>query len=237
MKIKRHMSAAMKHGLKLPGQILDLANWKLTLPVCTYNPPNPDEVKQPALKNYTSSFFEPVGDGSGVVFRAIAAGTPTVGSEYARTELREMDGGGRRLASWSCSQGSHRLFARQSIDQLPTGRPAVVAGQIHGTTEYGLLVRLDGSQLYVRTAEGAMGDLDPNYQLGTVFDLQLTASNNTVRAYYNGSLKVEFRRNWQTCYFKAGVYLQSNVRRWGDSGGSYGQVTIYDLQVEHSVTG
>jgi hypothetical protein len=225
----------MKYGLRLPGQILDLTNWKLTLPICTYNPPNPDEVKQPALSHYTSSFFQPNGDNNGVVFRAIATGVPTVGSEYARTELREMDGGGRRLGSWSCSRGSHHLYIRQSIDYLPTGRPAVVAGQVHCSTEYGLLVRLDGRQLYVRTAEGSMGDLDPNYQLGTLFELRIAAQDNVISVYYNESLKVEFRRDWQTCYFKAGVYLQSNVKRWGDSEGSYGQVTIHDLRVGHTV--
>lgn len=229
------MRRLIRNGRNPPGHILDLTNWKLTLPICTYSPPNPDEVKQPTLASYISPFFQPNDTGDGVMFRANAGGVPTVGSDYARTELREMESNGRRRSSWSAGQGTHTMSIRQSVDHLPAARPAVVAGQIHGTTEYGLLVRLDGSQLYARTADGPMGDLDSNYQLGTVFDLIVVAQENVVKIYYNGSLKVEFPRNWNTCYFKAGVYLQSNVQRWGDSRDSYGQVTIYDLQVSHTL--
>jgi hypothetical protein len=216
------------------GPIFNLTDWKLTLPVCTYNPPNPDEVKQPELSRYQSPFFRPNDTGDGVVFRAPADGVPTVGSDYARTELREMTARGARLASWPCGLGRHTMTIRQSIDQLPSARPALVAGQIHQTTAYGMLIRLDGTRLYVRTADGPMGDLDPHYQLGGVFTLTVAAAAGQIRVYYNGELRAEFPRNWATCYFKAGVYLQSNPQRWGDSGQSYGQVTIYALEVSHS---
>jgi Alginate lyase len=215
-------------------RILNLTNWKLTLPVCTYNPPNPDEIKQPMLNRYQSQFFRPNDAGDGVIFCASAGGCPTVGSDYARTELREMADNGTRPASWSCSLGTHRMIIRQAIDHLPTARPAVVAGQIHATSVYGMLIRLDDTRLYVRTADGPMGDLDASYQLGTIFTLKLEVENEQIRVYYNEELKVDFVRNWETCYFKAGVYLQSNRQRWGDSDESYGQVTIYDLEVSHT---
>jgi hypothetical protein len=97
-----------------------------------------------------------------------------------------------------------------------------------------MLIRLDDARLYVRTADGPMGDLDTYYQLGSVFTLKLEVAGGQIQVYYNGELKAEFVRDWETCYFKAGVYLQSNPQRWGDSGQSYGQVTIYNLDVSHS---
>jgi hypothetical protein len=213
---------------------INLRNWKLTLPVSTSNPPDPDEVKQPALDQYQSPFFRFNDAGSGIVFRAFANGVPTVGSDYARTELREMADGGSRRASWSCLSGTHAMRIRQAVDHLPTARPAIVAGQIHGTSAYGMLVRLDGTRLYIRTAEGSMGILDDNYQLGAIFTLELTAADSRIHVCYNDGPKIEFTRPWETCYFKAGVYLQSNQQRWGDSDQSYGQVTVYELEVTHS---
>jgi alginate lyase len=214
--------------------VLDLRNWKLTLPVCTCHPPDPDEVKQPELARYQSHFFQANDSGDGIIFRATVGGVPTVGSEYARTELREMTSDGIRRASWSGRLGTHVLTIRQAIDHLPTARPALVAGQIHGTSAYGMLIRLDGRRLYVRTADGPMGDLDADYELGQIFTLRLEVKDARIRVYYDGEPKVEFTRFWETCYFKAGVYLQSNRQRWGDNDQAYGQVTIYDLAVIHS---
>ena len=172
-----------------------------------------------------------------MVFLAHAGGTPTVGSDYARTELREMTARGTKPASWSCRRGSHAMTVRQAVNHLPTARPALVAGQIHGTSAYGMLVRLDDRRLYIRTADGEMGDLDTDYRLGAIFTMRFEVADGRIEVRYNEEPKIAFYRSWDTCYFKAGVYLQSSRARWGDTADSYGQVTIYELAVSHGAGG
>ena len=74
----------------LPAKVLDLANWKLTLP----------SGEQPELATFKNKFFHVDPKGDGVVFTAPAGGSTTSGSDYPRSELREMTDNGRNEASW-----------------------------------------------------------------------------------------------------------------------------------------
>jgi hypothetical protein len=53
-----------------PGDLLDLRNWFLTLPVGTAG--DPDSIDQPELLDYRSEWFDLTPDRTGVVFRAPA---------------------------------------------------------------------------------------------------------------------------------------------------------------------
>lgn len=208
---------------------IDLTNWKLTLPVGG-GIGTPIEIKQPQLATYQSKYFE--NKAAGIRFYATADGATTEGSDFARTELREMTDNGTEKASWSNDQGVHVMEITQSIDHLPKKRPAIVAGQIHGTSEYVALIRLEGSELTVKTPEKGLVMLDNDYSLGDVFTVRLEAADGKVKVYYNDELKFEQTKECGSCYFKAGAYLQSNPS-WGDGKDSYGRVTIYDLDVTH----
>jgi hypothetical protein len=216
-----------------PNSVIDLDNWKLTLPIAQNGAHEPQEIKQPYLRTYQSPFFQLNDAGTGMVFRAQVDGAPVVRDGFVRTELREMTCGGTRKAAWSSVGSVNTMTIRESIDHLPPGRPSLVAGQIHGTdSHYVALVRLDGSQLFVKTENGTAGVLDDDYQVGTIFTVTLASSDGCVRVYYNGVLKVTLQDDCDGCYFKAGVYLQSSAK-W-DSPDAYGQVTIYDIQVTHN---
>lgn len=217
---------------RTPSDVLNLSNWKLTLPVDNQQDGEPDEVKQPQLGSYSSEHFRLNDAGNGVVFRANAGGITTEGSEFARSELREMTNDGTERAAWGSESSTHSMTIRQSIDRVPPARPSIVAGQIHGGDEYLVLIRLDGQRLYVKADDENQGDLDTSYQLGETFTLRLEASNGHIRVYYNDKLKVELERTCQECYFKAGAYLQTNVE-WGETPQTFGEVTIYDLHVRH----
>lgn len=220
---------------RTPGKVLNLKNWKLTLPISGEDgPEEPAEVKQPQLNTYQSRFFHLNDARDGVVFRATAGGKTTQGTDFARTELREMTSHGTQKAAWSTDRGQrHSMTITQAITHLPPGRPAIVAGQIHGPdSEYVALVRLDGQRMYVKTEQGAVADLDTGYKLGTTYTLRLEATGSRIKIYYNGALKSTLERSCNECYFKAGAYLQTNTQ-W-DNPQSYGEVTIYRLKVEHS---
>jgi hypothetical protein len=221
--------ASRSQGRSLsPGSILNLTDWKLQLPVKAAQTGQVEEVKWPALRTYSSCYFQPNRAGNSVVFRATAGGATTPGTQFARTELRQMTDDGTGQAKWSTTGRTWIMTIREAITHLPPARPAIVAGQIHGLgTRYVALIRLDGNLLSVKTETGAGGTLDTNYQLGTIVTIKLVASRDVIYIYYNNALKDELHEQCIGCYFKAGAYLQSNTK-W-DVPDAYGEVVIYGL--------
>jgi poly(beta-D-mannuronate) lyase len=215
-----------------PSSVLDLTNWKLALPVDTPHAGTPDEITQPELATFSLNpyFWR---SGGGIVFRAHAGGATTKNSRYPRSELREMAGGGSQPASWSNAQGVHTMTIRQAITHVPDNKPHVVAGQIHDASDDVIMIRLEGSRLFVEGDGDDLGLLDANYTLGTVFTVQVIARDGHIQIHYNGELKVDYAQSGSGYYFKAGCYTQSNPSK-GDAPGAYGEVVIYSLQVSHS---
>src|SRR5439155_891934 len=89
---------------KFPSQVLDLQNWKLTLPIDANGDGKADEIVQPQLASFILVPPFSVSDGgTGVVFWANCGGATTSGSGYPRSELREMNGG--TVAAWGTADG------------------------------------------------------------------------------------------------------------------------------------
>ena len=75
---------------RVPGDLIDLADWYLTLP--TGKQGDPDTVENPKLAKFTNEFFTLDDTGEAVVFSARGDGVTTKNSHYPRSELREMNG-------------------------------------------------------------------------------------------------------------------------------------------------
>jgi hypothetical protein len=220
-------------GTTLPSNLLNLTDWKLTLPVDTSRAGSPDEVRQPELASFMDpDYFYVNSTQNGVVFTAHCGGATTSNSGYPRSELREMTSSGTANASWSTTSGTHTMEIRQAVTHLPVVKPHVVVGQIHDAGDDVIVFRLEGSKLFV-DQNGVNGPvLTSNYQLGTVFTVKFVARNGGVEAYYNGQYIYTYPVSTSGCYFKAGCYTQSNTSR-GDEPSAYGQVVIYGLTVTH----
>ncbi|SDD80634.1 polysaccharide lyase family 7 protein [Actinokineospora iranica] len=224
-------------GCEAPAQVLDLANWKVTLPVD--NPDKEDvqplEITQPQLDDYTLDPWFVTGENcDGVRFRAPVNGVTTRNSRNPRSELREMKGS--RLASWSATSGKHTMVIDQAITELPKRRPHVVAGQIHDASDDVAVFRLEGRKLWLTNGDTTNHRLiTDDYVLGTRFVAKFEVSGGEVRAFYNGRLVDTIDADFTGGYFKAGAYTQANC---GNSkpcdGDNFGQVTIYGLAVTHS---
>jgi poly(beta-D-mannuronate) lyase len=206
-----------------PSQVLDLADWKLNLPE------HRQQVTQPALTGFSDEAFRVV---EAVQFSATCGGEPEPGSQFPRSELREMNADGS-LASWSTTSGEHQMDLTQRVTHLPLVQPKLVCGQIHGVATYLILVVLDGQRLYVKYKNAVVGVLDRDYQLGTYFALSVQARRGYVDIFYNGAHLVHQAMVEDQCYFKAGCYLQSNTSL-GDLPTAYGQVEITSLVLTHS---
>lgn len=218
-----------------PAQVLNLTNWKIQLPIGQSE--HPTEVKQPALATYAlSPWFKVTSTCDGVQFRAPVNAVTTSGSNYPRSELREMTKNGADNASWSSSSGTHTMIISQSINNLPADKPQVVAGQIHDASDNISVFRLEGTNLYVTDGSKHHHKLvTSNYVLGTRFEAKFVVSGGQVKAYYNGVLQTTISKSFSGAYFKAGSYTQANCSNSAPcDGGNFGQVIIYNITVTHA---
>jgi hypothetical protein len=217
-------------AIRPPGDLIDLDDWYLTLPIGSDG--DPDDVQPPDLGTYSGEYFRLNEDGDGVVFRANAGGVTTKNSSYPRSELREMAGG--EHASWTNTSGRHVLEVRQAITEAPPAKPEVVAAQIHDGEDDVLQIRLEGRTLAVQYADGdEQIVLDPDYRLGTPYDLQIVAADGRITVFYNGEQKADIDQSGSGWYWKVGAYTQSNPEK-GDEPDAVGEVVVYSLKIDHT---
>jgi hypothetical protein len=222
-------------GGVVPADVLNLTNWKITLPIGSAG--SPTEVKQPDLAGYSHDpYFKVNPAGDGVLFRAPVNGTTTSGSSYPRSELREMTNNGSGNASWSSTSGTHTLIVDEAFMALPNDKPHLVGAQIHDADDDVTVFRLEGSSLYITNGDTTHHKLvTSNYVLGTRFEAKFVVSDGQIAAYYNGVLQTTIAKSFSGGYFKAGAYTQANCTNSSPcSTSNYGEVTIYDVTVQHS---
>ena len=219
----------------LPSQLLDLSSWKLTLPTPGKNENSPREIKQPALQKFSDPLhFHVDPKARAVVFRAPCGGTTTKGSSYPRSELREMSRKGDARASWGTNDGFvHTMTLRVAITHTPKIKKHVVCAQIHDSGDDLMMIRLEGTHLFIERKPHEDVTLVRDYVLGTPFDVKIEASGSRVKVWHDGKKKMDWEVAREGCYFKAGCYTQSNPDK-GDAADSYGEVAIHRLDILHT---
>jgi hypothetical protein len=249
----RETGTTARRSAGAPAQLLDLADWKLTLPVDERGGSGGEAAEVETLAGYVHpAYFHGSADG-GVIFTAAVDGATTRGSRYPRSELREMRNGDE--AAWTLSEGG-TMTATLAVNAVPTrgdGRPGrLIVGQIHGEDEE--LVRLyyeDGSVHFVNdragpdneetafALENARGE-QPAIALDERFSYLIEARGNVlaVEVRADGDIYRSVTRIsdvWQSdrFYFKAGVYLGVNE----ETGAGAGRVTFHALDVSHTPGG
>ena len=237
-----------------PSEILNLTNWKITLPVGSGG--SPTEIKPPAIQTYKiDPWFMPNTNCTGVQFRAhTSSSTTTSGSSYPRSELRERTADGSAEIGWTNSSGTHTLTIDQAITSVPKGKRHVVAGQIHDGNDDVTVFRLelpDNSTtnigtLYVTEGNNTHAKVITNsYTLGTRFQVRFVATTGKIEMYYkpegtaNFTLIHTLNKTISGSYFKAGAYTQSNCTTESQynsqcAADNYGEVIIYNVTASHT---
>ncbi|SFD17770.1 Alginate lyase [Devosia psychrophila] len=245
----------------VPGMItdrstsVDLDFWKVTLPINELGKTSGigDAVEFRALEGLAVPPYFDVKPDS-VTFMAPTNGARTGGSNYPRSELREMDGNGNRYEWLAADVG--RLAAILQVDELPVaiGKDAVsriVIGQIHGPADE--LCRLyydeDGHVYFVDDKAGgkqeertfnlvAADGSEATIPLGARFSysIEADAEKLVVTVTYDG---VEYTGTdmlsafWpdKPLYFKAGVYSQVGLEgtEAHTVGTGQGQATFFEI--------
>ena len=217
-----------------PADILNLSNWKETLPIGGDG--SPTEIKQPRLDTYAiAPWFRVNSTCDGVRFRAAVDGVTTSGSSYPRSELREMTGGGSSNASWSSTSGTHTMTVDLAFTHRPNDKPHVVGAQIHDSGDDVTVFRLEGNSLYITNGDDTHYKLVTSYPIGTRFTAKYVVSGGKTKVYYNGTLQTTISKSYSGAYFKTGAYTQANCTNSAPCDSTnYGEVTVYGVTVSHS---
>lgn len=223
----------------VPGQILDLKNWYLTLPVGETK--KPQLVYQPVLNTFSHpAHFCVASDPQFVKFSASANGVTTANTKNPRSELREMVG--TKQAEWSTTTGVHTMTVTEKVIALPVGKPSVVIGQIHKGSDDLIEVRCwipngkSSPVIDVFHNSTNYGTLDKAYKLGTVYTYKIVARDGHIKVFYNDmSVPVlNIPSKCSTCFFKAGCYTQANLTVSGVKADAFGEVWMSQVKVEHA---
>jgi Alginate lyase len=223
-----------------PGGNFNLAIWQLQLPVGSPGAPTtiqPAQLEGPDGYSNPAYFWTDKNDGS-MTFWAPEKGVTTPNSNYARSELREMNADGS-AADWTLT-GNHTLSAELRVVSVTKN---VCVGQVHlgsGGSSTKPLLELyyhSNGDIYLGTENSPDGGQTLHYitnvAIGAHFTYVINVTGNKINLTVNGaktSYSVPSSFNAYKQYFKAGSYNQSS----SDSTTNGAKVKFYSLTVSHS---
>jgi hypothetical protein len=223
-----------------PGGNFNLSIWELQLPIGSPGSPTtilPSQLEGGGGYQNPSYFWTDKNDGS-MTFWDPESGVTTPNSNYARTELREMNSNGTP-ADWSLA-GNSTLSAELRVVSVTSN---VCVGQVHlgsGGTSTKPLAELyyhSNGNIYLGTENSPSGGQTLHYitnvALGAHWTYVINVLGNTINLTVNGSktsysIPTSFDAYHQ--YFKAGDYNQSS----SSSTTNGAKVKFYSLNVSHS---
>jgi hypothetical protein len=223
-----------------PGGNFNLAIWQLQLPVGSPGAPTtiqPAQLKGASGYSNPAYFWTDKNDGS-MTFWAPEKGVTTPNSNYARSELREMNSNGS-AADWTLA-GNHTLSAELRVVSVTKN---VCVGQVHlgsGGSSTKPLLELyyhSNGDVYLGTEVSPDGNQNLHYitnvAVGAHWTYVINVTGNKINLTVNGaktSYSIPTSFNAYKQYFKAGSYNQSS----SDSTSNGAKVKFYTLTVSHS---
>ncbi|MFI1095677.1 polysaccharide lyase family 7 protein [Streptomyces sp. NPDC020917] len=223
-----------------PGGNFNLSVWELQLPVGS--PGSPTTIPSSQLQGsngFQDDYFYTDGRDGAMTFWAPEKGVTTPNSNYARSELREMNSNGS-AANWSLG-GSHKLKATLRVVSVTSN---VCVGQIHlgtGGSSTKPLIELyvhANGDIVAGTENSPSGGQTPHtvghVSVGKTWSYTIGVSGgDTIDLTVNGSTThyaIPSSFDAYKMYFKAGSYNQSS----SDSTTKGARVAFYGLTVAHS---
>jgi alginate lyase len=223
-----------------PGGNFNLAIWQLQLPVGSPGAPTtiqPAQLKGAGGYSNPAYFWTDKNDGS-MTFWAPEKGVTTPNSNYARSELREMNSNGS-AADWTLA-GNHTLSAELRVVSVTKN---VCVGQVHlgsGGSSTKPLLELyyhSNGDIYLGTENSPAGGQTLHYitnvAIGAHWTYVINVTGNKINLTVNGaksSYSIPTSFNAYKQYFKAGSYNQSS----SNSTSNGAKVKFYTLTVAHS---
>ena len=220
-----------------PSSVLDLAHWKLTLPVDAHGGTT-GEAAEVATESLTSGYrsgYFCVETSGAVKFWAPVNGATTDGSDYPRSELRYVIDPDDDNVNWNAAVYDAGLSAHLVVERVPSATQKVVIGQIHGfQTNAFVKLRYQYNPSTHTAAVAALVNEDPNASgstnygsiggltNGQPFTYSIAVASRVITIRINGQLLTTFHvpYGWLhvPMYFKAGTYDQASGSNSTDGG-------------------
>ena len=147
---------------------------------------DPDTIENPKLAKFTNEFFKLDDTRDGVVFTA--RGRRRHHEEQPLPALRAA--GDERQREGLVEQHQRHAHPRRvrGDHQGARAKPEVVGAQIHDGSDDVMQIRLEGQKLMVQYDDGKSETvIDPNYVLGTPYNVRIVAADGKVDVLYNGA--------------------------------------------------
>ncbi len=219
----------------LPAGPVTLTGWQLTLPMAGRK--GDAAIVDPAA---ASPPWLTTGPDHTITLWAPVTGTTTPNSTHTRTELDNH-------TSFPAATAHHTLTATLAVTQLPTERPDVIVGQIHGSDAISsipfVLLHDDNGQIGVAVKQARSGSASTNLSLldnvplGTLFGYTITDNGDdtlTFTATSAGHTATATARIpptfiGATVRFQAGAYQQADSTTGGSGPDDGARVTFHAL--------
>ncbi len=193
-------------------------------------------------EGYTNATYFHRDENGALVFWCPVSGATTKGSDYPRTELREVIDPADDNVTWP-ADGTHVLNVRCRVVEVPSSQKVII-GQIHSYSGQARpLVKLQFSkgriEALVKVSPTQSQDrklVFPDVGLNSDLDYQIKLQDGLLSVTVNGMTQTEniFQNDadWskQTFYFKAGAYCQDNEGPASEGA----RVSFSRLSVSHS---
>jgi hypothetical protein len=221
-----------------PSSVLDLSNWYLTLPIG--EPKDPVNIYNPELQSYEHPLYFHLNEqGDAVCFSSFSGGITTKNTLNPRSELREMKGTNKAI--WSTTRGTHTMTFTGCTLTLPITRPSTVIGQIHRGSSDVIEIRCWRPKRSTKFVIDVFHDkiiygvLNPDYKLGDKYTIKVVAKKGSIKIFYEDmqTPKLNIPARYDTCFFKAGSYIQCNPTAHGAMLDETTESWIYALNIQH----
>lgn len=241
------ISSAANRVSTPPNMMIDLSNFKLTLPVNSRGKATGKaaEVGNDELNGtpgYSSSYFYSDSTGAVVFYSPSNGATTSPGSsgDHTRSELRELyrvDG----PTEWTNKIGG-TLNASCRVNKVAKKSGKAIIGQIHGLDSIFVLMYYDANKKTVEAKFYATPDnqtvtgfvMATNVKLGDRINYQIQWIGSTASVTVNGkTVNRTPSSSWNKVpvYFKAGAY--SSADNSGNSSSDATEVAFQNLQIQH----
>lgn len=168
--------------------------------------------------------FELTSEGNARFGIGVNDGRTSEGTNYPRSELRELTPSGSN-AAWDGGTGVHYMRGRSRVTSVASLKPWVVFFQIHDSSSDLIRVMTEsggsgstGLRIRARRTPPGGGSeitttLRPSYEIGEWLDWEIRVENGDLRVIINDAVVLNVPGGGDTtgCYFKAGCYAQSNT--------------------------
>lgn len=219
---------------KFAGDVFNLDQFTLEIPLDDDGDGISDVVKMPLLRNFEDpAFFHIDKLGEAIVFRTRRGDARMEGATHPRCEMRELKKGTEEPAAWSTTDGRvHNFSTTLAFTRVPGDGTPVTAVSVWGEKGEVLAVRHGKEKVVLSRTGMEPFILEESYVVGTPFEFMILLDKGRVRLLRDTRQVAEWPLEAEGLQFRIGVVLEAESPESGDSKSS-AEVTIWQLYLTH----